>query len=276
MVRREKKEEKVKKLLKIILIVIFSLGIISGSTYIGASTYIKYKEKSRYDKLAEFMEEEKVENTEEEEEKEPEKSERIIKLEDLHSQNEDIVAWIEIPDTNINYPVLHTDNNDFYLNHDYQKKYSARGSIFLDKDVDINLPSTNFLMYGHRNKNGTMFEDLLKFKDEEFYKNHKTIKFITLAEDIEYEILAVFYSKIYYKSDKNVFRYYYFVNADTEEEYKEFVDNAKKASIYDTGVDASFGEQLITLSTCNYHTDDRKICSSCKKTEFKKLMQQKM
>lgn len=263
--QEENKKNEKKKIIKIILIIVFSLGIVSGSVYIGASTYIKYKEKSRYESLAQFMKEESTRSVESEENKEPEKPERIVKLEELHSQNEDICAWIEISDTNINYPVLHTNNNNFYLNHDYEKKYSARGSIFLDKDVDLNLPSTNFLMYGHRNKNGTMFEQLLKFKDEEFYQNHKSIKFTTLTEDTEYEILAVFYSKLYYKSDRNVFRYYYFIQADTEEEYNEYVKKAKKASIYDTGVNASYGEQLITLSTCSYHTEDRKICSSCKK-----------
>lgn len=260
---KEKKDNK--KIIKTILIVIFSLGIVSGLVYIGASTYIKYKEKNMYDKLAEFMKEENIGSEKTEESKEPEKSERIAKLEELHSQNEDICAWIEIADTNINYPVLHTNNNEFYLNHDYEKKYSVRGSIFLDKDVDLNKPSSNFLMYGHRNKQGAMFEQLLKYKDKEFYENHKTIKFITLTEDAEYEILSVFYSRVYYKKEKNVFRYYYFTNADTEEEYNDYVENCKKASIYDTDVEATFGDQLITLSTCNYHTEDRKICSSCKK-----------
>ena len=110
-----------------------------------------------------------------------------------------------------------------------------------------------------------MFEDLLKYEKEDFYKEHKKVKFTTNEEESEYEILAVFYSRLYYKSEKDVFRYYYFVNAENEEEYNDFVSNAKKASIYDTGVDAKCGEQLLTLSTCAYHTEDGRFAIVCKK-----------
>ena len=146
----------------------------------------------------------------------------MIKLEELHNENEDIVAWLEIPNTNINYPILQGKDNSYYLNHNYKKQYSASGSIFLDKDVDMELPSSNFLMYGHRNKRGIMFENLYKYNDESFYNEHKTINFTTLKEDSKYEILAVFKSRVYYVNEKNVFRYYFFTNAENEEEYNEY------------------------------------------------------
>ncbi len=97
-----------------------------------------------------------------------------------------------------------------------------------------------------------MFEDLIKYKDESFYKEHTKIRFTTLIEDSEYEILSAFKSRVYYKDETNVFRYYYFVNARDEREYNQYVSNAKKASLYDTGVTAEYGEQLLTLSTCDY------------------------
>ena len=185
-----------------------------------------------------------------------EKTERMLKLEELQKQNSDIIGWIEIENTNINYPVLQGSDNDFYMNHNSKKEYSSGGSIFLDKDYNWDLPSSNLLMYGHNIKTGAMFQNLLKYRDEEFYDQHQTIRFTTNQEDSTYEIIAVFPSKIYYKSDQNVFRYYYFINANNEDEYNEFVKNAKKASLYDTGKTAEYGDQLMTLSTCAYHTED--------------------
>lgn len=135
----------------------------------------------------------------------------------------------------------------------------------MDKDVSFSPSSSNFLIYGHRNKSGAMFENLLNYEKEAFYHEHKIINFTTLDEDTEYEIISAFRSKVYYKSDRNVFRYYYFVNASNENEYNNFVKNAKSASLYDTGVTANYGEQLLTLSTCAYHTEDGRFAVVAKK-----------
>lgn len=161
--------------------------------------------------------------------------------------------------------MLQADNNSYYLNHSYDKKYSARGSIFLDKDVSFSPSSSNFLIYGHRNKSGAMFENLLNYEKESFFQSHKIINFTTLEEEAEYEIVATFRSRVYYKSEKNVFRYYYFINANNENEYNEFISNAKSASLYDTGITAKYNEQLITLSTCAYHTEDGRFAVVAKK-----------
>ena len=184
------------------------------------------------------------------------KTEKMLQLEELKKQNNDIVAWLEIPNTEINYPVLQTTDNEYYMTHTYKKEYSSDGSIFLDKDYDWDLPSSNLLIYGHNNRNGNMFEDLLKYEDESYYKEHPTIEFTTLDEDCEYEIISVFKSRIYYKSEQNVFRYYFFINAENEEEYNYYVEESKKASLYDTGKTAEYGEQLLTLSTCEYSQED--------------------
>lgn len=112
-----------------------------------------------------------------------------------------------------------------------------------------------------------MFEDLMKYTDEEFYKEHTKIRFTTATEDTEYEIISVFKSRVYYKDEKNVFRYYYFVNAETEEEYNNYVSSAKEVSIYDTGVTAEYGEQLLTLSTCEYSQEDGRFVVVAKKVK---------
>lgn len=249
-----KNNNKLKKVLLILLIVILVLCV----GYISYYIYINYKDKKDNTEILNNIEIKQTEITQT-------KTERMLQLEELQKENEEIIGWLEIEDTNINYPVLQTSNNEYYVTHNYKKEYSSAGSLFLDKDFDLVNGSSNYLIYGHRNKNGLMFEDLMKYEKEEFYKQHTKLKFTTNKEDSIYEILAVFYSRVYYKSEKDVFRYYYFVNANNKEEYNEFVNNSKKVSIYDTGVNAEYGEQLLTLSTCAYHTEDGRFVVVCKK-----------
>ena len=194
-------------------------------------------------------------------------TERMIKLKTLQKENPDIIGWLEIENTNINYPVLQGTDNEYYMTHNYKKEKSKKGSIFLNKDYDWNIPSTNLLIYGHNLRNGTMFQELLKYEDEEFYKTHPIIKFTTVEDEEEYAIIAVFKSRVYYKSETNVFRYYYFVNAKTEEEYNQFIENAKKASLYNIEETAKYGDKLITLSTCSYHTEDGRFAVVGRKIE---------
>lgn len=194
-----------------------------------------------------------------------ERTEKMIQLEELQKENEEIIGWIEIAETNINLPVCQAQDNSYYLTHNYKKEKATSGALFLDKDFNLDKPSTNYLIYGHRNKNGTMFEDLIKYKDEQFFKSHPTIKFTTTKEDTEYQIIAVFFSRVYYKDEQNVFRYYQFVNAESETEYNEYISNCKKASIYDTGATAEYGEQLLTLSTCEYSQEDGRFAIVAKK-----------
>ena len=193
-------------------------------------------------------------------------TERILKVQKLQEENSDIVGWLEIEGTSINYPVLQGTDNEYYMSHNYKKQKSKNGSIFLTKDYDWSIPSSNLLIYGHNLNNGTMFQELLKYAKEEFYKEHPIIRFTTNKEDAEYEIISVFKSRVYYKTEKNVFRYYFFVNANSEAEYNEFVQNAKKASLYDIDKTAKFGDQLITLSTCSYHVEDGRFAVVGRKT----------
>ena len=104
-----------------------------------------------------------------------------------------------------------------------------------------------------------MFSGLLNYEDENYYKNHKFIRFTTNKEDVEYEIIAVFLSRVYYKSEQDVFRYYYFINAANEEEFENYVKSSKEESLYDIEATAQYGDQLLTLSTCSYHTEDGRL-----------------
>lgn len=254
--KREKHAKKIKtsrKIILIILIITFILGIV----YL--INFLLDMNKNNKEILNNIkINEKEVTET---------KTERMLQLEELQKENDEIIAWLEIEGTNINYPILQGKDNEFYLTHNYKKEYSSMGSLFLDKSFDLANGSSNYLIYGHRNKQGLMFEDLFKYSKEDFYKEHTKIRFTTNKEDCLYEVLAVFYSKVYYKSDTNVFRYYYFVNAETEQEYNDFIENAKKASIYDTGVTAKYGDQLLTLSTCEYSQEDGRFAVVFKKIE---------
>ncbi len=256
--KRKSKHSKQKNILKKICLIVLVLVFIIGVIYIGCYLYNRNKEKKENTDILENVEIDNTQIT-------PQKTEKMLKLEELQKENNEIIGWLEIEDTNINYPILQTTDNDFYLTHNYKKEKASSGSLFLDKDFNFENGSSNYLIYGHRNKQGLMFEDLLKYAKEDFYKEHKTIKFTTNKEDAIYEILAVFYSRVYYKSEKDVFRYYYFVNANNEAEYNEFINEAKKASIYDTGITAEYGDQLLTLSTCEYSQEDGRFAIVAKK-----------
>lgn len=250
-----------KKRRKIVILFVFALLILLfliGTIYLGYHLYHNYKNYKDYTHILEKIIVDDTQITEE-------KTERMLKIEELRKQNSEVIGWLEISGTKINYPVTQGLDNDFYLSHNYKKEKSTVGSLFLDKDYDWNHGSTNYLIYGHRTKQGLMFEDLIKYAKEEFYQEHKTIRFTTINDDCEYEILAVFYSRVYYQSEKNVFRYYYFVNAKNEKEYDDFINNAKKNSIYETGVTANYGDQLLTLSTCEYSQKNGRFVVVAKK-----------
>ena len=259
-----KEEEKnYKKIIRIILIIL----LIISSIYIGIFIWNSNKEQKETDELLDgiSVDSNKITATPE---IQSQKTEKMLKVEKLKEEYPDVVAWIEIEGTNINYPVMQGRDNEFYMNHDYKKEESIRGSIFLDKDYDWSIPYTNLLIYGHNNsKDGTMFADLLKYKDKNFYKEHPMIKFTTPNEDAEYEIISVFLSRVYYQTEQNVFRYYYFLNAENEDQFDQYILNSKIASLYYTGKSAEYGDKLITLSTCEYSQEDGRLVVVARKKQ---------
>ena len=194
-------------------------------------------------------------------------NEVIDTVKELQNENADVKAWIKINDTNINYPVVQTNDNDYYLYRNYRKENSNYGSIFIDKNSDIENTNSNIIMYVHNMKDGSMFGDLLKYEDEEYYNNHKYIEFVTNTNSSTYEIIAVFKFRIFYKNEKDVFRYYYYTDLDTEEDYNYYIDNCKQLSLYDTGVNAEYGEQIITLITCEYSSENGRMVVVAKKSK---------
>ena len=185
----------------------------------------------------------------------------------LYEQNSDLVGWISIEDTRINYPVVQSpDNPNFYLNHGFDKGKTDYGCPYVSEICDVSKPSDNLIIYGHHKKNGTMFSDLKKYRKQSFWEDHKTFRFDTLYEKQTYEVIAVFKTVVYTKS-ANEFRFYRFADAKTPEEFDEYITKCKELALYDTGVSAVYGDELLTLSTCEYSSKNGRLVLVAKKVE---------
>ena len=168
----------------------------------------------------------------------------------LYTMNNDIVGWITIDGTNINYPVMYTpESTDYYLYKDFEKNYSRHGCIYVREACDVFAPSDNITIYGHRMGDGTMFNDLHKYAKQDFWQEHRYITFNTLKQRQTYEILFVFRIE---SSVDEPFQYHLFVDAADQDHFDSFIENCRSYALYDTGADAQYGDKLITLSTCEY------------------------
>ena len=178
----------------------------------------------------------------------------LNKYESLYQENQDLIGWLSIEGMNIDYPVMQCEDDEYYLHHDFYGKESKYGCLYVRGQADVNA-GTNFIIYGHNMKDGSMFGDLDFYSEKDFCVEHPLISFDTLYEEHTYRIIAVFRSQVYNEED-DAFKYYQFYQAETKEEFDDFYRNIKDISLYDTGVDAEFGDTFLTLSTCAYHVDD--------------------
>ena len=173
----------------------------------------------------------------------------------LRDQNSDFIGWISIDGTNLDFPVMYApDNKDFYLRHDFNKEYSVYGVPYLDEKTTLgaNDQSENLIVYGHNMKTGTIFGCLTGYKEAGYYTEHPRIRFDTVYGDGTYEVFAAFAIDVVQDTS---FVYNEYVDLD-EATYNEYVDEVIARSDVDTGIRPSYGEQLLTLSTCEYSSDN--------------------
>lgn len=173
----------------------------------------------------------------------------------LYNKNKKLIGWLKIDDTIIDYPVMQTVNNEYYLDHNFNQEYDKNGSLFLDKACDVVRRNTNLIIYGHHMKSGKMFGNLNSYSNEEYGKKHALIQFDTIYEKGTYEVMYVFRSRIY-NEDEVVFKYYQFLDAASEAEFNSNMQEMAALSLYDTGVTARYGDELLTLSTCDSSETD--------------------
>ena len=174
----------------------------------------------------------------------------------LYLENADMVGWIQIEGTSIDYPVMQTPADpNYYLKHDFEKNYTDYGCPFMQADCDALCPSDNLIIYGHNMKDGSMFADLAKYRSKDFWQSHKTVWFDTALGSCAYEIFAVIHTTV--QADAaDAFPFYRFVDAAAPEEFADYVSACKARALYDTGISAEYGDKLLTLSTCDNITDN--------------------
>ena len=269
---------------KIIYMVAFALCVI---TFLVCAFYLityfwdsKQSEK-RVDELKELIVEDDAEDSSsdtdtssDENEKPKELTFEVIngtrvqkKFSKLYNINSDFIGWITIDGTDIDYPVMQSMyDEEYYLHRDFDKEYTKGGTLFADTSSDIKKPSDNIIIYGHNMTTGKMFHSLFEYEDEDFYKEHKYISFDTIYGNGTYEIIAAFRTRIY-EPDYTGFKYYQFFDAASEAEFNYYIENCKALTPYQMDSTATYGDTLITLSTCAYHHDNGRYVVVAKKID---------
>ena len=270
-----------KKIIGIVLIAVLSISAVVSGIMFACQYSDSRNSKEAFNGLADLVvdidtaaQTEPVEDTGTDEDSETDKSAKLTEEEiraqqtelahekygALFEQNQDFIGWISIDGTNINYPVMQTpDNPDYYLKHSFEKIWSDYGVPYIDEACIMGI-SNNVVIYGHHMNDGSMFAELCNYTDEDFWREHSTIHFDTLSSFGEYEIVAVFK----FNTNKETFKYNEWANMN-EAEFSEYMEEVHARQLYDTGIDAEYGDQLLTLSTCEYTYKNGRLVVVAKK-----------
>lgn len=239
-----KKKRKLKIKLSGVLFVICAIVFIVSLVQVGRLYFTQKKEENTFEELREVVNSTPI--------KREEGSKGPSKYEQLHPMNEDYVAWINIPNTHVDYPVMYTPNDpEFYLRRDFDKKYANAGTPFVGADCDIDSLVT--IIYGHNMKNKTIFGDLDKYKSIDFCKQNPTF---TIETEKEVRTYKVFANVVTDFSHDDAFGYHEFVGDISENDYNTLVNWCITRSPYQLDDRPEYGDQIAILSTCSYHDDN--------------------
>jgi sortase B len=165
--------------------------------------------------------------------------------------NSDLVGWITVPNTVINYPVVQSGDNNYYLRRDFNGNRANAGTIFMDYRCDARCRGKHIILYGHHMRNGSMFKDLVKYKREDFFQKNGYIRFDTLYEEIEWEVFSVYITEVDFPYGQTAF--------DSDEEYITFLEGIKGRSMFEKDIELTEEAQILTLSTCTYEYDNARL-----------------
>lgn len=182
----------------------------------------------------------------------------------LYNKNKSLIGWLKIDDTIVDYPVMQSQDSEYYLTHNFNQEYDKNGSLFLDPKCNVLDTGKNLIIYGHHMQSGQMFGGLYQYQDESYYRKHKIIQFDTIYEKGTYEVMYVFRTKVYRENDV-VFKYYQFTKADSAKEFDSYMKEMAEMSYFDTNVTAVYGDDLLTLSTCDYEENNGRFVVVAKK-----------
>ncbi|MCQ2080219.1 MAG: class B sortase [Lachnospiraceae bacterium] len=260
-----KKREKRRKLLLLVasMVALVSLG------YFGVYYFMSSRTTTDYEALAELKNQRTLINAKPQETFSVNLVDQTLppilpEYQLLYEKNKRMIGWLNIGGTKIDYPVMQTVDNEYYLTHNFNQEKDNNGSLFLDYNCKVYPRSTNMIIYGHHMKSGNMFGNLQKYAKESYGKEHQFITFDTLYEHATYQVMYVFYSKVY-DTDELVFKYYQFINANSAKEFDYYMSEMESLSLYDTGVKAKFGDKLLTLSTCDHSQTDGRFAVVAKR-----------
>ncbi|CAM4201657.1 sortase [Bacillus manliponensis] len=232
---REKKKKR--SIFQRILTISF-LGVFFYSVYELSSIFMDYYENQQVmAEVQEIYESSEVEEV-------ASNGEVRTQFQSLQKINPEIVGWITMDNTQIHYPIVQAEDNDYYLYRNYKGEDMRAGSIFMDYRNDVAANNKNTILYGHRMKDGSMFGELKNMLNEEFFNTHRTLYYDTLYEGYDVEIFSV------YKTTTD----FYYIETDfaSDEEYVQFLQTLQEKSLYKTDDSLSETDQIITLSTCDY------------------------
>ncbi len=242
--KKKKKKRTVDKVIMVIAIIVFliSSGVILKTVY-----DVEYNKKQNED-IAGLVTD-SVEET-----KEYGDDGILEKYRSAYNANNDLVGWIVVPNTSINHPVVQGKNNEYYLRKSFYGEYQKRGTIFMDYRDHAQPLCKNTILYGHNYLDSTMFADLEKYKDIEFYKTSPVIQFDTIYEKHKWKVVAVFLTNAD-DDDDNGYTFNYIYPFMTDDNFEEFMDEVKMRSLYFTNVDVKKTDKILTLSTCTRDMD---------------------
>ncbi len=241
-----------KKIFFIVFIILLVGLILTSGIFIYRSLKEEQKQEDIIDEISIIAD--NPENIENEEVKDD------INFEGLYEINSDIIGWIRIEGTGIDYPVMQTkDRPNYYFRKNFYKEYSFLGTPYLAEQCDLN-SSDNLIIYGHNIRKHKMFGELENYKSEEYYKQHKTIIIYTQEGKTEYEIVSVFKTKAH-----SSFEYYKYYNLQEESKFNTFINKCNELAFYNTEKTAEYGDKLLTLSTCEYSQKNGRLVIVAKK-----------
>lgn len=246
---------KKKMILCTILILLFTGGIVAGVIQLYRQ-YREYSEgKDSYTDLGSY-----VELPEEPEDPSPAPAEESgsggrewpsVDFASLQEINPDIVGWIYVEGTDISYPVVQHQDNQYYLNHLFSGELNSAGCIFLDCRNAPDFSDKNSILYGHHMKNGTMFSGLSEYKKQEYYDGYPTALLMTPEKNFEIEIFAGYVASVQDKAWEVAFH--------ADRDFSEWLKNAEERSCFTSGITPAVTDRILTLSTCSYEFDDARF-----------------
>lgn len=235
------------------LLVMFSTLFVICAGILGFQLYSAKCEKDNYNELAQIAGTVQTEQKQDEPQiKEPTREERFAQLSEL---NPDFVGWLSIPGTKVNYPVVYTPSKpEYYLRRNFYGKKAVGGVPF--EGAGCTDDGNSIIIHGHNMDNGTMFADIMKYKDESYFKEHPIVHYDTPEQDGEYEVMSAFYYDATLNEDPGHFNLYNYAGRLNEAAFGELIAQTSRLSQYDTGVTAEYGDRILILSTCSYHTQN--------------------